>query len=187
MGKAEEALLSIAYSAAKLSDRHNYPHPARRCLGDDPPSQTGRGPALRCGFCRESAGGTPSDFHEQRLLPKVMMNLVDNAFAAVAYQDKGVVRLTWSADDQGRRLLKVSNNGPEINSLDGKRIFRAGVTSKKDPSGNHGWGPGHLQAHSRRAGRHHRLHQLTRPYNLHSNPPSRLSTEAGSAFRYLGR
>ncbi|HBG09474.1 MAG TPA: hypothetical protein DDX25_05605 [Firmicutes bacterium] len=140
MGKAEEALLSIAYSAAKLSDRHNYPTlPADAW---ETILQVKQAEAQRLGvdFAVNLQAEPPSDFHEQRLLPKVMMNLVDNAFAAVAYQDKGVVRLTWSADDQGRRLLKVSNNGPEINSLDGKRIFRAGVTSKKDPSGNHGWG-----------------------------------------------
>lgn len=42
------------------------------------------------------------------------MNLLDNAFAAVAKQEEKLVKLHWSMDGQGQRVLSVSNNGPEI-------------------------------------------------------------------------
>jgi len=140
MGKTEEALQAIAYSAAKLSDRHNY-----STLPNDAWStvlQVKQAEAERLGitFSLDLQSEAPQDFHEQRLLPKVIMNLVDNAFAAVEGRQDPLVHLSWSVDSQGRRQLSVSNNGPEISSLEGKRIFRGGVTSKADPSGNHGWG-----------------------------------------------
>jgi two-component sensor histidine kinase len=140
MGKVEEALASISFAAAKLHDRHNY-----QTLPDDAwttvlEAKKAEAKRLKVDFTIDLEEDPPKDFHEQRLLPKVVMNLVDNAFAAVSQCEQGRVHLSWSVDAQGRRVLAVSNNGPEISFLEGKRIFRGGVTSKNDPAGNHGWG-----------------------------------------------
>lgn len=140
MGKREEALSSIAFSAAKLSDRHNYstlPADAWTTVLQIKAAEAER---LGIHFSLDLQAEPPEHFHEQRLLPKVIMNLLDNAFAAVAKQEEKLVKLHWSMDGQGQRVLSVSNNGPEISPLEGKRIFRGGVTSKEDPSGHHGWG-----------------------------------------------
>ncbi len=140
LGKTEEALQAIAYSAAKLSDRHNYATLPADAWSTVLRVKQAEAQRLGIEFSLAVEAEPPEDFHEQRLLPKVIMNLVDNAFAAVMQQKEPWVRLSWSVDAYGRRLLAVSNNGPEISALDRRRIFRAGVTSKQDPSGNHGWG-----------------------------------------------
>ena len=140
MGRTDDALTSIAYSAAKLSDRYNYatlPTDAWMTVLELKQLEAKR---RNIDFSVEIVANPPQSFTEQRLLPKVIMNLVDNAFAAVENQTDPKVRLTWSRGTLGERLLIVANNGPEINPWDGKMMFRGGVTSKKDPSGNHGWG-----------------------------------------------
>lgn len=140
MGKVEEALHSIHYSAAKLSDRHNYSTLPADAWSTVLQVKQAEAERLSIAFSVDLQASPPEDFHEQRLLPKVIMNLVDNAFAAVDQREDGLVTLSWMIDSQGKRMLAVSNNGPEITALEGLRIFRGGVTSKPDSSGNHGWG-----------------------------------------------
>lgn len=140
MGKSEEALTSIAYSAAKLSDRYNYatlPADAWTTVIELKQAEAER---RGIDFSVDLQIIPPQSFTEQRLLPKVIMNLVDNAFSAVNKQKNPRVTLTWLQNSQGERLLTVTNNGPAINPWDGQMIFSGGVTSKSDPLGNHGWG-----------------------------------------------
>lgn len=140
MGRNEDALAAISYSAAKLSDRYNY-----TSLPDDAWTtvlelKQIEAKKRKIDFSVELETTPPESFNEQRLLPKIIMNLVDNAFAAVKNQANPKVQLAWFTSPQGERILTVANNGPEISPWDGQMIFRGGVTSKKDSSGNHGWG-----------------------------------------------
>lgn len=140
MGRAEEALQCIAYSAAKLSDRYNYatlPTDAWCAVLELKKVEAER---RQIQFTIKVETDPPHTFTEQRLLPKVIMNLLDNSFAAVEQAKEQKVEVSWSKSPNGKRVLAVSNNGPEIDPWEGKMMFRAGVTSKKDGSKNHGWG-----------------------------------------------
>lgn len=140
MGKIDEAIVCIDYSSAKLADRNNYatlPHDAWLTVLQ---SKEQEAKEKKIDFKTNVEANAPYHFLEQRLLPKLIINLVDNAFQAVANQSNPEVTLSWSCNVKGERLLTVTNNGPQISPLNSKRIFQGGVTTKKDSSGNHGWG-----------------------------------------------
>lgn len=140
MGKTDEAIRCIEYSSAKLADRNNYaslPWDAWLTVLE---SKQKEAKQRHINFQVNILADTPRYFKEQRLLPKAIINLVDNAFRAVSTQANPQVSLSWFSGDTGERILAVTNNGPEISARDGEMIFRGGVTTKKGPSGNHGWG-----------------------------------------------
>lgn len=140
MGKIKEAITCIDYSSAKLADRNNYaslPHDAWLTVLELKQTEAKN---RQIHFQVDIQAAAPRSFKEQRLLPKIIINLVDNAFNAVAGRSNPQVTLTWSFGPAGERILAVVNNGPEISPWDGKMMFRGGVTTKKDASGNHGWG-----------------------------------------------
>ena len=140
MGKINEAITCIDYSSAKLADRNNYatlPHDAWLTVLELKQTEARH---RQINFQVDIQADAPCCFKEQRLLPKLIINLVDNAFNAVSGRPNPQVSLTWSFGPAGERILAVTNNGPEISPWDGKMIFRGGVTTKKTSSGNHGWG-----------------------------------------------
>jgi hypothetical protein len=139
-GKIEEALACIDYSAAKLADRNNYGSLPQDAWLTVLELKQKEAQDRHIDFQVDLRADAPSCFEEQRLLPKLIINLVDNAFSAVSSRSNPRVRLSWDFTPTGDRVLKVTNNGPEISAWDGKMIFRGGVTTKKDPAGNHGWG-----------------------------------------------
>lgn len=140
MGKVKEALTCINYSSAKLADRNNY-----ATLPDDAwltvlESKQMEALNRQIDFEVNIEADPPSCFKEQRLLPKLIINLVNNAFNAVSKEAEPKVILSWTLGPKGERILAVKNNGPEIPPLVGKKMFRGGMTTKKDLTGNHGWG-----------------------------------------------
>jgi hypothetical protein len=140
MGKIDEAMTCLNYTSAKLADRNNYaslPHDAWLTVLE---SKQKEAKHRRIEFQVNIEADPPSCFQEQRLLPKLIINLIDNAFNAVSKQSKPQVTLTWTVGPGGERILAVKNNGPEIPPLVGKKIFRGGVTTKPNSEGNHGWG-----------------------------------------------
>jgi two-component system cit operon sensor histidine kinase CitA len=140
MGKYAEAKTCLDYSSAKLADRNNYPalpHDAWLTVLELKQREAKH---RQIDFRVDIRAKAPASFQEQRLLPKLIINLVDNAFHAVARQPDAQVSLSWSLGQDDERILRVSNNGPEVSPWDGKMIFRGGVTTKQEDSGNHGWG-----------------------------------------------
>ena len=140
MGKIKEAMTCIDYSSAKLADRNNYatlPQDAWLTVLELKQTEARH---RQIDFQVDVQADAPYCFTEQRLLPKLIINLVDNAFNAVSMRSNPRVTLTWSFGPTGERILTVTNNGPEISPWDGKMMFRGGVTTKNDSSGNHGWG-----------------------------------------------
>ena len=140
MGKIHEAMTCIDYSSAKLADRNNYaslPHDAWLTVLEHKQKEAEH---RNIAFTVNVEAEAPHCFEEQRLLPKLIINLVDNAFNAVSGRDDPQVTLTWSSNSTGERTLIVSNNGPEISAWDGKMMFRGGMTTRKDRTENHGWG-----------------------------------------------
>ncbi|HKM42878.1 MAG TPA: ATP-binding protein [Limnochordia bacterium] len=140
MGKLAEAVTCIDYSSAKLADRNNYaalPHDAWITILE---SKQKEAQHRQFDFRVNIQAEAPWCFKEQRLLPRLVINLVDNAFEAVAKQPDPQVSLSWSFAATGERLLTVSNNGPEISPRDGEMIFQGGITTKTKKLGNHGWG-----------------------------------------------
>ena len=140
MGKYADAKTCLDYSSAKLADRNNYaalPHDAWLTVLE---LKQREAKYRQIDFRVDIRAKAPASFQEQRLLPKLIINLVDNAFHAVARQPDAQVSLSWSLGQDDERILRVSNNGPEVSPWDGKMIFRGGVTTKQEDSGNHGWG-----------------------------------------------
>ena len=140
MGKVAEAMTCIDYTSARLADRNNcaaLPHDAWLTILDLKQKEA---KSRQLDFHIDIQAEEPRCFKEQRLLPRLIINLIDNAFEAVVGRPEPRVSLSWSFAPTGERLLQVSNNGPPISPLDGARIFRGGVTSKKKSKGNHGWG-----------------------------------------------
>lgn len=140
MGKIDEAMKCINYSSAKLADRNNYATLPRDAWLTVLDLKQNEAKQRNIDFQVDVRAEAPSYFKEQRLLPKVIINLVDNAFNAVSTRANPQVTLSWSCNEAGERILAVSNNGPAISAIDGRMMFRGGVTTKKDHSGNHGWG-----------------------------------------------
>ncbi|HHY15317.1 MAG TPA: sensor histidine kinase, partial [Firmicutes bacterium] len=139
MGEKEKAQHCIDYAAASLSQEGGGPY-----LPEDAWLMVLEGKkqtALMCGieFTVEIKAEPPYAFAEQRLLPKLISNLVDNAFAATLKAPGPRVRLLWEERETGR-TLRVSNNGPPITAEQGRKIFQAGVTTKDNKQGMHGWG-----------------------------------------------
>lgn len=140
MGKTEAALDCIAYTAASLSDRYNYsslPNDAWITVLCFKQKEAER---RKIQFDLSIDAEQPLSFNEQRLLPKLITNLVDNAFRAVEHREQPKVELIWQLNEEGQRILKISNNGPMIPVHMRRNIFQGGVTTKIKDSENNGWG-----------------------------------------------
>lgn len=140
MRKWEEAESCIAYAAASLADRYNYatlPHDAWLTVLEFKQKEAQR---RLIDFEVRILSDPPQDYIERRLLPKLIINLVDNAFTAASQSPDPRVRLQWCCTSNGTRALEVANNGHPIPPHLTRKIFKGGFSSKKDPSGNNGWG-----------------------------------------------
>lgn len=140
MGKKDEALSCITYTAASLSERYNYvtlPDDAwLTVLAIKYKEAEHRGILFTVNIEED----VPESFTERRLLPKLLTNLIDNAFTAVANEFNPRVTLTWQKNSENERILSVANNGLMIAPWDRSRIWEGGVSSKEDEFGNSGWG-----------------------------------------------
>jgi len=137
LGLDDKALNSIDFIAAGLADRYNYvtlPKDAWLATIDAKQAQADSLGIRLITFLEAEA---PTNLNEQRLLPKVAANLLDNAFEAVRHTKKPQVMLTWKQVGPDR-LLSVRNNGPIIPADALDRVFDYGYSSK--PGRNKGWG-----------------------------------------------
>lgn len=133
-GKAKEAL---DFLAAKLADKYNYselPKDAWLSMINQK-QQLAALLDIELTICLEA--DSPSDFNEQRLLPKAVALLLDNAFDAVSREPHPKVELIWKQVGHCR-ILSVENNGPLIPADELDRLFEYGYSSKPGP--NRGWG-----------------------------------------------
>ena len=140
MHKWEEAQQCIEFIAASLSDQYNYatlPHDAWLTVLTFKKTEASM---KNINFVVRTETDPPIGSTEQRLLPKLIVNLVDNAFTAALETDDPYVELAWYEKPNVGRFLTVSNNGKTISPAVGKEIFEPGISSKKDPLNNHGWG-----------------------------------------------
>ncbi len=140
MGRLEDAQECIRSTAAALSDRYDHP-----TLPDDVwfavlGMKQNEAVLRDIDFAIQIDADPPADYTDQRLLLKVITNLVDNAFTAVAESPRPQVRLFWSEQPNGTYLLSVVDNGPAIPPGVGNKIFQPGVSSKGGNSENTGWG-----------------------------------------------
>lgn len=137
MGMNDKALQSLEFIAARLADRYNYvalPKDAWLATINAKQQQASR---LGIQLITFIEADDPTTLNEQRLLPKVAANLLDNAFEAVTSTDDPQVVFIWKQVDQGR-LLSVRNNGPVIPPSEAEKLFDYGYSSK--PGENKGWG-----------------------------------------------
>jgi len=134
LGKYEQVAECLDFMAADLSDRFNH--------GSLPTDAWGtvieqkRLEAESCGitfhaFLQEPP---PTDLQEQRLLPRLTANLIDNAIAAVLNVESPQVSLEWGVEGN-HRVLAVSNNGPPIPPEIQKAIVNDSVAGHQQ-----GWG-----------------------------------------------
>lgn len=137
LGRLDDAIKCLEFASANLSDKYNY-----RTLPDDAwftvithKQQEAR--SRRIDFKLEISGDPPTDINEQRLLPRLIGNLIDNAFDAVAEMAQPHVALSWESRGD-RRILSVENNGPPIPQAIMDKLFEPGFTSKGEEG--HGWG-----------------------------------------------
>ena len=137
MGMDHKALKSIDFIAALLADRYNYvalPKDAWMATINAKQQHASRLGIQLVTFIEAEA---PTNLNEQRLLPKVAANLLDNAFEAVRHTIKPQVILLWKQVDH-HRILSVRNNGPAIPPDEQDRVFDYGYSSKEGH--NKGWG-----------------------------------------------
>lgn len=139
MGEWQKAQHCVDFAAASLSQEGDDPSLPEDAWLTELEAKKQKAAEHDIEFTINIKAEPPLACAEQRLLPKLISNLVDNAFTAVDTVSKPQVTLLWD-EQAGQRILQVSNNGPPITSAEGKRIFQPGVTTKDNVAGTHGWG-----------------------------------------------
>ena len=74
---------------------------------------------------------------EEFELQRVISNIVTNSVTAMNGEGRIIIR---TLHEFNKVVIKIQNNGPQIDKYILKNIFKAGVSSKKDTDGNHGYG-----------------------------------------------
>ena len=137
MGMPSKARQAVDFLAAKLADKYNYSELPKDAWLSMIGRKQRRAAQLGIELAIHLEAETPTDFNEQRLLPKVAALLLDNAFDAVNRDAEPRIELVWRHVGQNR-LLSVENNGPIIPSDRLDRLFEYGYSSKSGP--DRGWG-----------------------------------------------
>ncbi|NMB11203.1 MAG: GHKL domain-containing protein [Firmicutes bacterium] len=137
MGMDDKALESVDFIAALLADRYNYVALPKDAWIATIRAKQQRASRLGIQLVTFIEAEAPTNLNEQRLLPKVVANLLDNAFEAVRHTVKPQVILLWKQVGH-HRLLSVRNKGPVILPDELDRLFDYGYSSK--PGQNKGWG-----------------------------------------------
>lgn len=137
MGMDEKALDSIDFIAAELADQYNYAALPKDAWVTTINAKQQQASHLGVQLLTFIEAEPPADLNEQRLLPKVVANLLNNAFEAVRRRNRPQVVLIWKQVGEDR-LLSVMNNGPAIPADELVKIFDYGYSSK--PGYGKGWG-----------------------------------------------
>lgn len=129
MNRIPEAQQCIEVIAADMSDRYNYatlPKDAWcQIINAKWDIARSRGVRFNC----KMEAPLPDDFHQRRLLPKLVGNLLDNALDAVAGTPDPWISLEWSRTQDGS-VLRISNNGSEIPPELRTKLFDPGLSTK---------------------------------------------------------
>jgi len=133
----DKALQSVEFLAAKLADKYNYAELPKDAWLSTITVKKQQAYHLGIKLITSVEAESPTNFNEQRLLPKAAAILLDNAFEAVRREQHPWVKLTWRQVD-GDRVLSVENNGPAIAKHELSKVFQYGYSSKSGP--DRGWG-----------------------------------------------
>lgn len=137
VGKTQEALQCLEFMAANLADKYNYSMLPKDAWLMTLQAKQVEAEKLGIEFTISLACDPPNTINEQRLLPKLTANLIDNAFSATYTARNPKVQVYWKEGKKGR-ILSIINNGHGIVESEQERLFEPGYTSK-DGYG-HGWG-----------------------------------------------
>jgi|GEM_PF-4381601 len=138
LGRTKDAYQCLEFLAAYMSDRyqpHSLPEDAWLTI-----IRAKEEEAARRGITLETRieGPPPADPTEQRLLPRLIGNLLDNAFDAAEAANYPRVTLAWEEQDQRRRLAVTNNGTPLPEGVDKETLIQPGYTTKEGV--NRGWG-----------------------------------------------
>ncbi len=74
-------------------------------------------------------------YADSDLIEQVLINLLKNAIQSLGKSDSGVISLTAGIDNQGKAVVKVTDNGPGIKEDVADKIFVPFFSTKQDGSG----------------------------------------------------
>ncbi|NLT51855.1 MAG: GHKL domain-containing protein [Ignavibacteria bacterium] len=74
-------------------------------------------------------------YADSDLIEQVLINLLKNAIQSLGKSDSGVISLTAGIDNQGKAVIKVTDNGPGIKEDVADKIFVPFFSTKQDGSG----------------------------------------------------
>jgi len=129
MNRIAEAQQCIEVIAADLSDRYNYTTLPNDAWYQIIAAKSDLAQEQGIEFLCKLNAPPPDDFHQRRLLPKLVGNLLDNAMDAVAGAPEPRIILEWNRSQEGT-VLKVTNSGSEIPPELRPRIFEPGLSTK---------------------------------------------------------
>ncbi len=137
VGRIQEARQVLEYLSVTLSDRfqtNTLPEDAWLTIIRIKGAEASRR-GIR--FETHVQGSPPARALDKRLLPRIIGNLLDNAFDAASEDPKPHVVLIWDQVESQRQLV-VKNNGQSIPQQVGSRVFEPGYTTKGN--NGRGWG-----------------------------------------------
>lgn len=134
MNRIEDAEQCIAVIAADLSDRYNYATLPKDAWYQVIAAKSDIARSQGVDFRYRLDAPMPDDFHQRRLLPKLVGNLLDNAIDAVAGTENPWISLEWSRTEAGT-VLRVSNSGSEIPLELRSKLFEPGLSTKGNNRG----------------------------------------------------
>ncbi|NMB24654.1 MAG: hypothetical protein GX986_03890 [Firmicutes bacterium] len=137
LGMFSKARQALDFLTAKLADRYNYSELPKDAWLSMIQQKQQQANLMDIELVIRLETDSPSDFNEQRLLPKVATLLLDNAFEAVSTEPNPRVEFIWRYVGH-YRILSVENNGPAIPTDELDKLFEYGYSSKPGP--NRGWG-----------------------------------------------
>lgn len=134
LGKEAEALNYLEFIAAEQADEFNYYLVPEEAWSTIIKTKQLEAKELDIDFLVTLECDPPKETNEMRLLPRIVDNLVDNAFELVGGVDAPTVKLNWHCDHE-KRVLEVSNNGPPLTLYEQEMVFASPSLSRDNTKG----------------------------------------------------